>query len=879
MEAFALPLPPRPPTGSSNPMPEPAPDASEFELLKLRLELAVDAAAIGGFDWNLVTNELIWDDRMKALLGGEEASQLSLGTFVSRIIPADRPVMQAAAQLAIDTCGDLHTDFRVIDEAGATRWLRTRGKVVCDGQGKGVRMFGAVYDSSSVHTDREQAARALDTMATAYATVDREWAVRYANRAARRLLVGRGEPVGRLVWELVPQLANPTIERALRSVMAGAAPATVELRANQLGGWIEVSVQPVTNGIAVLINDVTARREAQNEAEAAASRLELLAQAGTALVQRRPVADTVEVGLSLLVPKLADGAMIYLRQGPDRRLRLMGLRHEIPESQAGLRKLYESLPLGDDPATATGQAVLTGRTQLIGDLDETLINRATSDPDLRRRLLAKQIKGVLAVPLVSRGESIGFIGLLGLGGQTPSGPDLVLIEDIASRLASAIDNAQIFGQVQAARQTAELVSARLEFLADVADALGSTLDAEQATVRLARMLVPALADWSMVTLLDDDGRVNDIASSHSEASQQQLLERHTQQRWASLQADATLLNEVTAPGQPLFQLDGEALAERLRNDPSADTLIALRPGTVTALPILARDRTLGVISLYNSPDRGVPTALELDSAREVARRAGLVLDNARLYARSRSMAETLQRSLLTEVAEPSVATRYVPAIADAQVGGDWFDAFQTADGTPTLVIGDVMGHDTEAAALMGQLRTLVRAIAVDRQESPSAVLSRVDAAAHTLGVDTTATAVLAQVLDSPGDGPRQLQWSNAGHPPPVLLLPDGSAKVLESEPDLLLGLRAGFPRRDHLADLPLGSTVLMFTDGLVEGRAQPLETGLSKLTNAAGPLAGLPLEDLCDQLLKAMLPPQGAEDDVALVAIRVEQSPDPQGPS
>ena len=212
------------------------------------------------------------------------------------------------------------------------------------------------------------------------------------------------------------------------------------------------------------------------------------------------------------------------------------------------------------------------------------------------------------------------------------------------------------------------------------------------------------------------------------------------------------------------------------------------------------------------------------------------------------------------------------------MGGDWFDAFQTPDGTPTLVIGDVMGHDTEAAALMGQLRTLVRAIAVDRQESPSSVLSRVDAAARTLGIDTTATAVLAQVLVPPGGGPRQLRWSNAGHPPPVLLLPGGTASVLESEPDLLLGLGAGFPRKDHLADLPLGSTVLMFTDGLVEGRSQPLEAGLRKLTNAAGPLAGLALEDLCDQLLEALLPPHGAEDDVALVAIRVEQVPDPQGP-
>ena len=631
------PLPSHPSAGIPEPASGPGADSAEFELLELlelRFELAVDAAAIGGFDWNLVTNELTWDDRMKVLMGGKAASQLSVGSFVNRIIPADRPVMQAAAQHAIETCGDLRSDFRVIDDAGATRWLTTRGKVICNGAGKGVRMIGAVYDSSSVHTDREQAARALDTMATAYATVDRQWEVRYANHAARKLLAGRGEPVGRLVWELVPGLANPTIERALRDVMAGAAPATVELRADQLGAWVEVSVQPVANGIAVLINDVTARREAQNEAAAAASRLELLAQAGTALVQRHPVPETVEVGLSLLVPRLAEGAMIYLRQGPDRRLRLIGLRHEDAVTQADLHQLYEHLPLGDDPATATGQAVLTGRTQLIGDLDETFINRATADPELRRRLLGHQSRGVLAVPLVSRGEAIGFIGLLGLGGQTPSGADRVLIEDIASRVASAIDNAQIFGQVQQARQTAELVSARLEFLAEVADAMGSTLDAEQAALRLARMVVPALADWSMVSLLDDSGRVADIASHHCDPARQDLLDRYTQLRWDSVRADPSVLLQITTPGRPLFQLDGATFSASLAGDPSAQTLIELQPGFVTALPILARDRTLGVISLYSSAGRGRPTDLELDAAREVARRAGLVLDNARLYARS-----------------------------------------------------------------------------------------------------------------------------------------------------------------------------------------------------------------------------------------------------
>jgi serine phosphatase RsbU (regulator of sigma subunit) len=715
-------------------------------------------------------------------------------------------------------------------------------------------------------------------MATAYAIMSKDWTISYANQAARTLLssMGTRELVGTPAWEVVPGLAAPEIADLLNGVMFDRKAATVEVRAERLDRWLEVSAQPVATGIAVLVSDVTVRRTAQDEAEQAARRLALLAQAGTALVQRRPVDETVETGLGLFVPQLADAAMIYLRESPGEPLRLVELRHADPLSQSDLRQLFQNLPLGDDPATATGRAVASGTTQIIGNLDETVINRATQDPELRTRLLAAATTGVLAIPLLSRGDAIGFIGLVGKGGQAPSGPDLVLIEDIASRIAAAIDNAQIFGQVQQARQAAESVTARLEFLASVADALGSTLDAQQASVRLARMLVPSLCDWCLVSLLEDDGRIENIAASHIDPAQQELVDAYAAARYQSIIADPAILREVVGVGQPLFHLTGEQFLQRMADDHSEPQLRALAPGFVTAFPILARDRSLGVISLYNSQERGRPTDGELDSAREVARRAGLVLDNARLYARSQSMAVTLQRSLLTPAVRPpdlQITTRYVPAIADSQVGGDWYDAFQTADGTTTLVIGDVMGHDNDAAALMGQLRTLVRAIAVDRQEAPSAVLSRVDAAAEALGIDTTATAVLAQILPSDTAGARRFRWSNAGHPPPVLIDPGGQVRILDASADLLLGFGGHFERADHVEELPAGSTVLMFTDGLVEGRSQPFDIGMRRLVISAAPLTGLTLDQLCDQLLSVLMPPQGAEDDVALVAVRILPAP------
>jgi PAS domain S-box-containing protein len=849
-------------------------DIDAFELIRLRLQLAVDVAGIGSYDWNVQTGALSWDSRMRELIGASVAIGPTVEEFVARILPADRDSVAMATREALRTGTELRADFRFIDPAGATRWLTTRGQVISDGSGRAELVLGVVFDSSSIHDDREQVARALDTMATAYALVDTNWNVTYANQAARSLLAGLApvEPVGLRVADLIPGLKDPSIAVMLDTVMKDRQTSTVELHSAGLQRWLEVSAQPVANGIAILVNDVTLRRTAQNEAEQSAHRLALLAHAGATLVQRRPVLETVEAGLGQLVPELADAAMVYLRENPAAPLRLVGLRHSDPSSKADLRRLFESLPLGDDPATATGRAVATGTTQVIGNLDESVINRATADPELRSRLLAMGATGVLAIPLLSRGEAIGFMGLLGHGGQAPSGPDLVLIEDIATRIAAAIDNAQIFGQIQHARQAAESVTARLEFLAAVADALGSTLDAHQATQRLARMLVPSLSDWCLVSLLEDDGRIEHIATSHSDPAQQQLLDAYAGARRHSVVADPTMLKEVVSVGMPLFQLSGADFFRRMVGDPGEAQLKALEPGYVTAFPILARDRGLGVISLYNGIERGQPTEDELDLAREVARRAGLVLDNARLYSRSQSMAVTLQQSLLTPAVQPpdlQIVVRYKPAVEDSQVGGDWYDAFQTADNTTTLVIGDVMGHDTEAAALMGQLRTLVRSIAVDRQEAPSEVLTRVDAAAEALGYYTTATGVLAQILPGNSAGSRRFRWSNAGHPPPVLIQPDGQVRILDAPADLLLGFGGRFLRFDHTEELPAGSTVLMFTDGLVEGRSQPFDIGMRRLAIAAATLTGLSLDALCDRLLAALMPEQGAEDDVALVAVRI----------
>ncbi|TFV53359.1 SpoIIE family protein phosphatase [Blastococcus sp. TF02A_35] len=271
---------------------------------------------------------------------------------------------------------------------------------------------------------------------------------------------------------------------------------------------------------------------------------------------------------------------------------------------------------------------------------------------------------------------------------------------------------------------------------------------------------------------------------------------------------------------------------------------------------------------------GVVVSFRDLTERVAAKQQAAELEALALRAASdRALSDRLQQSLLTPPPEPDhlqIAVRYRPAAHEAQVGGDWYDAFLQPDGATMLAIGDVVGHDSNAAAAMGQLRGLLRALAYDSDDAPARTLTRVEHAAQGLAVTTLATGVLARIErhpDVPATGTRLLRWSNAGHPPPLLLAPDGTVTELTTRPELMLGIDPDAPRSDHVAELPDHHTLLLFTDGLVERRDIDLDEGTSRLREALGDLGDRPLEDLLDEVLARLVPDAGA-DDVAIVAVR-----------
>ncbi|MFV2173592.1 SpoIIE family protein phosphatase [Actinomadura sp. LOL_016] len=411
---------------------------------------------------------------------------------------------------------------------------------------------------------------------------------------------------------------------------------------------------------------------------------------------------------------------------------------------------------------------------------------------------------------------------------------------------------------------------RLELVAEITTVLSSTLNEDEVLRRLVRLAVPALGDWAEVDLLIQDGRVERVTTTHREfaAADTAVLEgplpplpRTPRGPLARvLHGGATLV----VGGADLEPHPGEPLDAAQR-----DLFRVMGAHSAIIAPLAARGEIYGALTLgYSRPGDGYgpDDRLVVD---DIARRVGLLLANARLFAAQRNTAEAMQRSLLPSLFQQGdlqLQARYLPATEAGRLGGDWYDAFELSDGATGLAIGDVVGHDLQAAARMAQVRNMLRALAWDLAAPPSTVLERLDGALNAVSEAELVTAVFAR-LEEAGAGRWRLRWCNAGHPPPLLITPDGETVFLEEHGMLLGDPEIADPRPDGEVVLPPLSTVLFYTDGLVETRDSDLTDRLTGLRRHGARLAGLALPDLCDRLLERMDPT--GEDDVALLALRV----------
>ncbi|MFF3409341.1 PP2C family protein-serine/threonine phosphatase [Streptomyces sp. NPDC002742] len=401
---------------------------------------------------------------------------------------------------------------------------------------------------------------------------------------------------------------------------------------------------------------------------------------------------------------------------------------------------------------------------------------------------------------------------------------------------------ELFGAERKARTEAESARRRLTFLADASAALTASLNHEEILSRLPRLLVPDYARNVDVWLFADDSRARGRAAHPAAA--------------------------VTAArtGRPQYAADHPSGLPGVDDQPPS----ALNPEQpLLCVPLPSRHTPLGVVTL--TPPREPWSADDAVMLVELARRAGIAIDHAQRFEHNRDIAETLQRALLTDLPTTpglSLAARYLPATHGLNIGGDWYDAFRQPDGGLVAVMGDVTGHGLHAAVMMSQLRTALRAYAVDGG-TPGRLLTRLHVFLHHLQPDLYATAVIARF--HPDE--TTVTWAAAGHPPPVLRTADGEVRVLDARPGAMLGIPLHQEIQDHTTPLPPGSTLALYTDGLVERRAEGIDPGIRRLAAAlSGERAAdldHDLEGAADRILEPMLRDSQRDDDVCLLLCHI----------
>jgi PAS domain S-box-containing protein len=441
------------------------------------------------------------------------------------------------------------------------------------------------------------------------------------------------------------------------------------------------------------------------------------------------------------------------------------------------------------------------------------------------------------------------------------------IVDLSSRQRAEQERAELLAGARAARAEADGAQERLAFLMRAGALVAATRNRDELLGQIVQLVVPVVADSCVVFLPMADGMLRASALGHANSGQAAQL--------------AGLRAHPIAPVGPLLsqraystgatQLSRDATAEMTawaQAEPEAMEIVKLmRPRSAISTPLLAGQGQLGVIALYRGFGRPPFTETDVSVVEELGRRLAVGLANTDTFAREHAIAETLQRSLLPaalpRVPGLDLAVRYLPATEGAAVGGDWYDAFPLADGRIALVIGDVSGHNIASASTMGQIRSLLRAYAIENPD-PGVALERTNAAMVALLPDALATVVYAALDPATGD----FCYASAGHPPPIVTTAVGQSEYLDDAPGIMLGASATASFATGRRALPPGARLVCYTDGLIEDRRRDIREGLTALTETLQRCWPASAEETCATVETALV---GAarQDDICLLTARL----------
>ena len=411
---------------------------------------------------------------------------------------------------------------------------------------------------------------------------------------------------------------------------------------------------------------------------------------------------------------------------------------------------------------------------------------------------------------------------------------------------------------------------RLDVLARATRAVNAVHDPEAELTALAESVVPEFADVCRVYLVDP------LPAAAGSATGRRSVTRRSDGIPPFPSNDARFSFEATHPVARCVHRGTSVLVPLTAGvEPAWFSTPEQRRWTegigVTSMlvaPVVSRGVVMAALLFVTCGQRPAFTEDDRALVTELAARVSTAVEQAERFQQTRQVSMALQSAMLS--APPrhplvEVHARYLPAVADLEVGGDWYDAFALPGGDLAVGVGDVAGHDLSAAAAMGQLRSMLRALAYETEGAPSDVVARLDRVASRLRVTGFTTLVFGRIARR--GAATVFRWANAGHPPPVLVPAEGEPMLLTGNVGVVLGVAPELPRPDREVELAAGSTLLLYTDGLLERRNDPDDRAPGELLDLVRRGKGLSLPDLCEHLVRGTSADTG--DDMVVLALRV----------
>jgi len=512
----------------------------------------------------------------------------------------------------------------------------------------------------------------------------------------------------------------------------------------------------------------------------------------------------------------------------------------------------------------------------------SLADLERSYPALGGSTLAGHV-GFAAIPLLSEARVLGALALSFHEPPDFSRVQQAFMRSLGQQCAQALERAALYEAAQAARAEAEVARDRITFLAQASELLGSSLDYHETLARVARLAVPRIGDWCVIETLEDEGSNQHVTIAHTDESKIELA-RDLRHRYPpdpnAPSGPPAVLRTGRAEIYP--EITDEMRAAEARDSEHLALLEELGFRSSMLVPLQARGRTFGVVT-FASSQRHRYGAEDLPFAESLAKRAAAAIDNARLFRETQEsrerfeyLARTLQSSLLPQsvpdVPGIEVAVRYRAAAEGSQVGGDFYDVFETNAGEWALVVGDVCGKGARAASLTGLARHTIRAVA-SIEHDPASILKRLNEAIMREGEDDRSpqfcTVAYASLHAGEEEGAR-LRVGSGGHPLPLVVRADGTIEKAGA-PGLLLGV---FPDPEVSAQdvvLRPGDAVVLYTDGVTENRRAGDTFGETRLRELLAASAGADAEAIAHNIERAVIEfnPGGRLDDIAVLVLRV----------